>query len=460
MGSQSDPHTLPDADSPALVLTHPTEAEKNQTWSLNHGEWGGALSLQEYLDREPYLTTIPLSADGGMTHWILSDTHEASPGDDKQRPVLASCESIRKRVLYVPKATVTAANGNSAGLSIADVREGTGYGVCSVYTYPHFRGRRYAGRMMGELGPALRTWPHRQHDKTPLPAVDEDAHTQSTGGVTIHGAGEEAVCSALWSDIGKKFYAKKGWVPFPSSHVEIAGLSDHELELVSSTTTAAAAAADASATEPITYANLSSLCAEDELLLCELLLRHAQATGRTSFAFAPDHDALRWHLYRDEFIAKLVFPDRAPSELKGCIARTTPSSTTATAAGTAQNKKPSRVWAIWTRNYAAADPASCADKNTLYILRLVIEDERASEDELAAALRTVLDAARREAGIWHCGKIHMWNPTALVQRLLEQSGIAHQMVERDTDSIPSLMWYGDDETDNVEWVASEKYCWC
>jgi hypothetical protein len=57
----------PLASSPNLVLVHPTEAEKRQMWTLNSKNWGSALSLPDYLEREQYLTTIPATRDGGVT---------------------------------------------------------------------------------------------------------------------------------------------------------------------------------------------------------------------------------------------------------------------------------------------------------------------------------------------------------------------------------------------------------
>ncbi|RYP45506.1 hypothetical protein DL769_011455 [Monosporascus sp. CRB-8-3] len=207
MGSQIDDinskapelELLPDASSGALVLTHPTDKEKRHTWTRNHREWGGPLGLEKYLKREPYLTTIPLARDGGITHWILSTTTSAGsdPKQQQQRPVLASCETIRKRVLV---ARPGPASGGDGGDGAAVVEEATGYGIGSVYTYQEYRGRSYAARMLRELGETLRTRPRAE----PSNSANGDGDGERGG---------EAVCSALWSDIGKVFYAKKGWVP-------------------------------------------------------------------------------------------------------------------------------------------------------------------------------------------------------------------------------------------------------
>ncbi|KAI8962319.1 hypothetical protein F5Y11DRAFT_195758 [Daldinia sp. FL1419] len=408
MGSASqDTYVLPEATAPSLVLAHPTDAEKRRTWTLNHREWGGALTLEEYLKREPYLTTIPLTRDGGMTHWILTDS-SWSVDSGGTRPVLASCESIRKRVLVASPSDTT-------------VHDGVGHGIGSVFTYPEFRGNRYAARMLNELGTTLRKW--QAHDR-------------------------DAVCSALWSDIGKTYYAKKGWAAFPSLHVEFPATVDKIGD----------SAKEGGKVSPITYDNLAPLCQRDENLLKEKLLRIAHETRHTSVAFAPDHDTLRWHLYRDDFIASILFKTTSPQEptnppfVKGALA----------------GPDGRRVWAVWSRNYhgGSGAPADHVDKNTLYILRLVIESEQSeSENEtpsedIRQAFNAVIQAALREAKRWHLGKVDLWNPSPVAKKLIDGSGLRHRWVERDADSIPSMMWYGDEDVRNIEWVANEKYCWC
>ncbi|KAI1429933.1 hypothetical protein F5Y12DRAFT_723858 [Xylaria sp. FL1777] len=494
MGSLTTEVHYPDASDQSLVLTHPTAAEKQQTWRLNHREWGGPLDLAAYLEREPFLASTPLGADGGMVHWILTET-TAPP-----RRVLASCETIRKRVLYVPRD------------SVDHVREGLGYGIGSVYTYPEFRGKQYAARMLRELGGVLKTWPREEQQqqlKKKLSqirgqgqgqgsnllngneiGVGSGEPQQSNGQKTkLHEAAGEAVCSALWSDIGKRFYASKGWPVFASGHVEFPSSSPSSPPGVSSLLEQSKQPHGTSLTlAPVTTSNVAQLCREDEAQLRAELLRHARATNRTAFAFAPDPDVFRWHWAREEFIVSHVFPGREASEVRGMIATVTSASTTDTATTTdgtvggvdndakegekeeEENKK-TRMWAIWTRNYGA-DAASNAAKNTLYILRFVIDnntdndndnDSTSSSDPKAlqlafdAILQGALDAART----WHCGSVHLWNPTPAVRALIAGSGVAHRFVDREVDSIPSMMWYGSDETEEaVDWIANEKYCWC
>ncbi|KAI4863409.1 hypothetical protein F4820DRAFT_459506 [Hypoxylon rubiginosum] len=438
MGSafkENDRYVLPHATAPSLLLKHPTEEQKRRTWTLNHKEWGGALSLQEYLEREPYVTTIPLSRNGGMTHWILTDAAWTPTGEKQTEPVLASCETIRKPVLVA----------NPDGSGSATVTDDIAHGIGSVFTYPEHRGNRYAGRMMNELSPALKSW-----------------QTE-----------EKAACSALWSDIGKEYYAKRGWAAFPSLHVEFSVAANDPASQAQTSTTSSSSQGEAEAsgvkTTPISYDNLEALCERDEQLLRKQIVRTAVATKRKCVAFVPDHDTMRWHLYRDDFVTSIVFKSSPlplpPQQLS------TASSAKGALAGAEEGR---RVWALWSRSYGGSDgddPAQTVDKNTLYILRLVVEPEATTGDgglvgddgddeDVVAAFAAVMRAALREARTWHLGKVDLWNPSPAARRLVERCGLQHRWVDRGADSIPSMMWYGSEDVRDIEWVANEKYCWC
>jgi hypothetical protein len=385
MGSAID---LPDASSPNLALVNPTEAEKNRIWSSNFAEWGGALCQTEYVDREKFLGTIPLAENGGMINWVLTDS--SAPGEN--RLVLASCETLRKKVL------VTDAQSG-------ELREATAYGIGSVYTDPQLRGRQYASRMLQELGRIL-----------------EKGLEEKESGIV------KPVASTLWSDIGKVFYAKKGWAPFESVHVAFP---------------AGAAVSHDANEQPvgeITYENLEAFCKLDERLLRKHLATRAP-DGKTRFAFIPNHDILRWHLYREDFIAKHVFKGQKQTDVKGAVA----------------GAEGSRIWAVWMRNYAGG--ATEIKKNTLYILRLVVEDDTAPHKDLTASFVAILRKAQAEAVQWKLGKIELWNPTPVIKSLVETSEVEHKWVDREKDSIPSLMWYGESDASQIDWVANEKFCW-
>jgi hypothetical protein len=388
---------LPDANSPNLHLTHPTDEEKLETWTLNSASWSGALSQRDYLEREQYLTRAPLARDGGITHWILVDK-ELLPD---RRPILASCETLRKRALVSRDGTVI------------DV---IAHGIGSVFCNPEFRGRRYASRMMRELGEKLRTW---QADKMNM----------------------RCAFSVLWSDIGKIYYAGNGWYPFPSTHIEFPAMPSSKKEI--------------SATV-LQSENLKELCEKDEALIRQALARAQD--GKIHTCIIPDNEHMGWHHVREDFICGKIFGKQP--KIRGAIV----------------GQPGHRIWAIWTRSFYG--PFAAASGNTLHILRLVIEDEVSGcsfssntggpmydgVQLLAKAheLKAVLEIAQAEASEWRLLHVELWNPTPLVQTLIEKTGLLHSSVEREKESIPSLMWYGEGngKVDEPEWFGNEKYGWC
>ena len=158
---------IPPSDSPNLALLHPTQEEKVETWKLNGASWRGAMSLPTYLRRETHLENQAFTRDGGITFWILVD----STLPPNERPILASCESFRKRAL----------------IARAERLEDTiSHGIGSVFCNPDYRRRGYAQRMIEELGKKLDTWNQEN--------------------------GKKADFTVLFSDIGK--VCKRSEVPF------------------------------------------------------------------------------------------------------------------------------------------------------------------------------------------------------------------------------------------------------
>ncbi|AEO66432.1 9da2f94b-c5db-4c39-a2c8-fc685eaa9e0d [Thermothielavioides terrestris] len=413
--------SLPDASSPELVLTHPTPAERERTWALTYPKWGPALrSEADYLAREAYLTTVPLARDGGITHWIL--TVRGLPPD--ARPVLSSCESLRKRAVYTTTVAASAdanANGNgkegggaAAGVVVVD---GVAHGIASVFTDPAYRGRGYASRMMSELGPRLREW--------------QAGMGRGKGEGNGEGRVEKghSLFSVLYSDIGKKFYAKHGWAPFQSSHVAykpVAGAGS------------ASGQGGQVVARPIGYHDLAELCAVDERLLRADLVR--RPANQTHVAILPELDAMLWHLMREDYMTKAIF-GRTPT-IRGAVA----------------GEPGKRIWAVWTRGYYGG--LNKMEGNTLHILRVVVEDPEQPDEELVDGFRSIVQMAQAEAAEWKTQDVQVWNPTAKLRGLIEKCGVEYEFVDRDKESIASLMWYGEEPTAEVDWVANEKFAWC
>jgi len=172
-GSNGHAMDLPDSKSPTLALVHPTEEEKLVFMKDNGVSWRGALNLDQYLRREIHLANQDFTRNGGITYWVLIDTSA------KDRLVLSSCETFRKRALVVR-------NGK--------VQDVVAHGIGSVWCPSSLRRRGYAGRMMAELGKKLEDW---------------------------QGNDQEIVCSVLYSDIGKVSHSLIHMITLSLTYVDV-----------------------------------------------------------------------------------------------------------------------------------------------------------------------------------------------------------------------------------------------
>lgn len=282
------------------------------------------------------------------------------------------------------------------------------HGIGSVFSPPEHRGKGYAGRMMQELGRRLRTW--QTSEKT------------------------DCLFSILYSDIGKKFYANHGWEPFPSSHISVPAAAEPPL------------VAKLPSVRDLHVEDLSGLCAQDVAMLRQSMV-DSPADGKTRVAIVPDIDTIRWHHSREEFVGEEFYGNNPV--VKGAIFG---------------EEKGKRVWCYWTRMWYNTDKSS-SKGNTLHILRLVIEDD-VVPGTVVPAIAALIARAQREAAGWHMAEVEAWSPTPEVVAAAQLLDPAAELVERDTESIASLQWYGEPPAgsraivDAVEWVGNEKYGWC
>ncbi|EEH07038.1 conserved hypothetical protein [Histoplasma capsulatum G186AR] len=360
-------------------------------WTLTSNSWKDALPADIYLEESLHLMTVPLAKDGGMTQWVLVDKNLPR----ERRPLLASCETFRKRSWVSDK--------------YGNVAEFITHGVASVYCDPRYRGRGYASRLMKELAEVLPKW---QTAKT-----------------------KECIASVLFSDIGRRFYTNLKWYAFPSYHVEFPPWVP-------------SAGASPTAT-PLFAGDLAKLCKQDEALALKTMATPRPYNEKTRFMIVPDHDHMLWHHAKEEFAAKVLL--NLQPQVKGAIS----------------GERGNRIWAIWTHRFYES-PQNTISNNTLYILRLVIENQNALNnitvkyDLQVAGLRAVILAAQKEAAEWNLEYVKLWSPSPQVQELIKQTGIAYRGEDREEEGICSLRWFGKkgDTAPAVEWVGNEKYGWC
>ncbi|MCJ1457169.1 hypothetical protein MMC28_007536 [Mycoblastus sanguinarius] len=276
------------------------------------------------------------------------------------------------------------------------------HGIASVFCNPIYRGRGYAARLMQELAIMLPRWQV--------------------------GSGR-CIGSVLYSDIGKTYYANLGWHPFPiNNHIELDPMN----------------APMPPQAEKLLAKDLDQLCKDDEALIRKVMT--SKSNGNIRMMLVPDIDHMLWHHAKEEFACEKIFGKQP--QVKGAIA------------GPPGN----RIWAIWTHRFYG-DPESASSDNTLYILRVVVEDQNANaaqQETQAEQMQAVLKAAQIEAAEWklHCVKV--WDPAPTVREMLERAGIQHRKVTREEDGIASLLWYGEGngKEDTLEWIGNEKYAWC
>ncbi|KAF1964894.1 hypothetical protein BU23DRAFT_561529 [Bimuria novae-zelandiae CBS 107.79] len=406
MGSLPD---LPHGSSPDLILVHPTQEEKLIQFKLNGEEWRGALSQEAYLRREDVLSQQDQTRDGGISYWILIDKNaKVNPLDptSSARLPLASCETYRKKALVWQD---------------GELKETICHGIGSVFCAPHLRGRKYAQRMMQELGETLRTY--QTDEKT------------------------DSMFSVLFSDIGRKFYANFGWEVFRSSHVSLPAGTGAVKDLGSLPTA-----------RPLYEDDLAELCRIDEELIRKSLLSRPKGSN-TAVALVPNATNMKWHHAREDFVG--VELHRKAPKVKGAIV----------------GEEGKRVWCYWTRMWYNQDPTQ-AKGNTLHILRLVLEDgcqlswegsgtshaDGASDDHSHdAAIAALFFMAQQQAEEWKLEHVEAWNPSSATLAAAQRLDPDAKLVDRDTESIVSLKWYPPHDgpiAESIDWIGNEKYGWC
>ncbi|KAL9050423.1 MAG: hypothetical protein Q9162_006637 [Coniocarpon cinnabarinum] len=409
---------LPLADSRNLALVHPTEGEQHEQTLENSKMWKGALALDSYIRREQHLANLQLTRDGGITFWVLVD----ASGDElagSNRSVLAGCETLKKRALVV--------EGNV-------LKDATCHGVASVFSPDRYRGKGYGKRMISELAKHL-------------------AQKQQTEG--------HPHFSILYSDIGKKFYAKSDWRPYSSSHMQLPPLPS-----------SAPVTVRLPESMPLTASALPPLCALDEELLRAKLSKIAASGSATKpvVALIPDAATLAWLHAREDFVAEELF-GKTPAVKGAQVLIPDPSSP--------MGKR--RAWGVWTRFWYNAD-MTVTQGNTLHLLRICIEPANSSSDldaefvENTQAIMSVLHQAQLQAGEWGMNEVEVWNPQPATQQAVKLlaadwstqggTGVGDKwgiIVDRDEESICSLKWFGDhtgsEGGEVVEWLENEKFGW-
>lgn len=178
-------------------------------------------------------------------------------------------------------------------------------------------------------------------------------------------------------------------------------------------------------------------------------LDNGSSNGRICMMLVPDHDHMLWHHKKEEFVCDKLF-GKQPA-IKGAIV----------------GQAGCRMWAIWTHRFYG-HPEFDSSENTLYILRLVIENQDTATsdaeqaDSQAEQMRAILQTSQAEAAEWNLHRVMMWGPSPQVLKLVERTRVQHRRIEREHEGIARLLWYGEGsgKEDSLEWLGNEKYGWC
>ena len=196
--------------------------------------------------------------------------------------------------------------------------------------------------------------------------------------------------------------------------------------------------------QPLSAEDLPALCKVDEVLI-QNHMQSRPVGSKVAVALLPDVETIQWHHAREEFVG-MELHGSVP-KIKGAIV------------GTEQGK---RVWCYWTRVWYNGNTSE-AKGNVLHVLRLVVEDEKATHSDYDAAISALLAMAQQEAEKWKLEHVELWNPSAAAMAGAQRLGPNAKVTIRDTESIASMQWHPEHSgpvADKIDWISNEKYAWC
>jgi hypothetical protein len=188
---------------------------------------------------------------------------------------------------------------------------------------------------------------------------------------------------------------------------------------------------------------LGELCQRDEQVIRQTIGNFSEEGPEYRVALIPNATTMGWHHAREEYLAKELL-NKVP-EIKGALIR---------------GQSGQSTWCIWTRVFGKE-----RKDNTLYILRIVIEGEDQTKNQIlpehVQQVAACLAAAQDQAHAWNMYQVEIWNPSPTVVAGIRQLDSSSEIIHRDSESITSLNWYGENPgIDKVQWIANEKFGWC
>lgn len=146
-------------------------ADIKETQLRNHVEWGGGMTMDQYLLREKGCRVRLTSESTRMTNWALEAKNEQGEWE-----LVSACETQRRLAYFKVKGRPVETTINQS--------------IGAVFTAERYRGKGYAAKMLEAVTKSLKTWQ--------LPA-------------NISPEAKDHVLLTLWSDVGD-YYSRFGYV--------------------------------------------------------------------------------------------------------------------------------------------------------------------------------------------------------------------------------------------------------
>ncbi|KAI0777765.1 hypothetical protein BD413DRAFT_640527 [Trametes elegans] len=373
-------------------------------------QWAKGDSLEHYLQREVVLEKHGHAADGKHITWVLAPRNDPTTLD-----FMCSCETYRRTAVVAKRAKQVDAR---------EVREVVAYGVASVFTPEHKRGKGYARHMMRLLHWALA---HRSALPSEFPA-EWGAPPDPT---VLHAAGvANGQFSVLYSDVGREFYHSAGLTP-----------GAHDGWVVKGALETSRLVADAPEAQHVPEGLSVVRLGEDDVLA--LYNRDAAWIKDDLSKFAGDTDSTLFSFLPDQGVGAFVFRRLVQfgEELKPSLPATHWGFAVlphGTALKDALGQDSPLSFATWTLELKTSPRA------------LVVSRVRADANTFPIILDQLLAVAREHK----LGKVEFWYLRPELRAIANALG--WKTGER-PDHLSAVKWYGEEKEDELEWVYNEKY---
>ncbi|KIJ21459.1 hypothetical protein PAXINDRAFT_173616 [Paxillus involutus ATCC 200175] len=389
-------------DLASLTLFPATPAQVIESRKRTWPQWGGALTKEQYLERDAQKDLMEHATESKMITWVLAPRDKPDTLD-----FMCSCETYKRQGLIRYPGS-------------KELQEATGYGVASVFTPPVKQGKGYASHMM-----RLLHWV--TSGRTAEYNLPEFPAEWGAPPPEVKAAGN-GMFSVLYSDVGENFYKRAG----PGLEKAGGWEAREPISTIWEIPQHAKTQQKDSETEWtwLKYGDLDALWAKDVQPIRRTMenVRESSPTYYTErptafVSYIPDKGVGSFHIPRSMFAA--------------------------------ENEASVDIWAVEKNNGSTDQPtyASWSVDARPLPPTLIVTRISANETDFPELLGKIQELARK-SGI---GRMEVWNIHKHLLKVAAETG--GQTFER-KEHLPAIKWYGKGTTADIEWAFNEKFCWC